>query len=330
MNLKIHENSFSADNFISLARHQSQTPHSFFEGTPVLHYHAHQVKIVVPTSHLKLFPIFLNDSLPPCPYIPITKENGEYEPEHLREVLVEHVDLWIHSEALTLYNRTTRRGVSIPYPSISIHAIRSLRIPKNANELQNKQGVYLHIPRFGNDEEPADEDPKEPRLFEVTIIPNPIMDHGAIHPTTSTPAKTGYTHTQTMFLALTACADLHPDPKLSPSSPNFDVSAFEDDGDGPILFEGSVGYESTAFMLPGAAESLLGSPDAASHDGWITADNVDAYMAELTRQRPPPSQEPISAPEDKEEAGAAELGDEDEPVSSAGPASQSTKWRRTE
>lgn len=61
-----------ADDFVELAEYQSQTPETFFGGKPVLHYHALNARVWIPTV-LDLppaLPIFRSgdgDSLPTGP-----------------------------------------------------------------------------------------------------------------------------------------------------------------------------------------------------------------------------------------------------------------------
>lgn len=74
---------------------------------------------------------------------------------------------------------------------------------------------------------------------------------------------------QSLFAAVSACANLHPDP-VTPNGEDGD----EDVGGGPpVMFEGGVGYESTrtGMGLP---------PPVPGSGGWITAENVGEFFDE--------------------------------------------------
>jgi len=53
----IHE-APSLDSFTPLAEHQAQTPSTFFNAKPILHFHATAVRVLVPRSQLSQLPIF--------------------------------------------------------------------------------------------------------------------------------------------------------------------------------------------------------------------------------------------------------------------------------
>lgn len=156
---------------------------------------------------------------------------------------------------LTLFNQTTKIGMSIPYPSISLHAIQRLDDP--ANPSQKVQGLYMHLdlsdPYGVSDEEFEDD-------IELTLIP------GTTDETESEAIKK-------LFDAVSNCSNLHPDPA-------FGGDENEDDEDDRIIFEGSVGYEGIS-GLPGvqrgAGDGGLPPPFPGS-GGWITAENVGEYF----------------------------------------------------
>jgi chloride channel, nucleotide-sensitive, 1A len=107
--------------------------------------------------------------------------------------------------------------------------------------------------------------------WELTVIPSAVQEEqpdpssptavNMPEPTSTTPPQETIT---ALFTALSACSNLHPDP--TPSSP---TSSNNED---PVLFEGSVGYES---QLPGALP-----PPFPGSSGWITAENVGEYFDE--------------------------------------------------
>lgn len=151
---------------------------------------------------------------------------------------------------LTLFNQTTSTGISIPYPSISLHAIQRLSDPADLS--QQVQGLYMQLelsdPLSVGDSEDAD-------VVEVTLIP------------------TLSSETQTLFAAVSNCSNLHPDPTL-------DQDEDMDDGDDRIIFEGNVGYQG----IPGLPGVQRGSADGGlpppfpGSGGWITAENVSEFF----------------------------------------------------
>lgn len=149
--------------------------------------------------------------------------------------------------------------MSIPYPSISLHAIQRLDDPAKSSE--QVQGLYMQLdlsdPYGVTDDEDQD-------AVELTLIPG---------------AGDGETEAEAIkkiFDAVSNCSNLHPDP-------SFDDDQDMDDGDDDrIIFEGSVGYEGIS-GLPGvqrgAGDGGLPPPFPGS-GGWITAENVGEYFDE--------------------------------------------------
>lgn len=89
---------------------------------------------------------------------------------------------------------------------------------------------------------------------ELTIIP-------AAPTTKSTPA---------LFAAISACAELHPDP----------ADADDDDEDEDrIVFESAAGFEPGSGIFRGVSDGGL-PPAMPGSSGWITADNVNEFFDE--------------------------------------------------
>jgi nucleotide-sensitive chloride channel 1A len=88
----IHE-APALDSFTTLADHQSQTPTTFYNAKPVLHYHAVSARALVSRDHVSKLPVFKQAE---------QAESGETEvvrPEQTdSEMTAEVVDAFINSE----------------------------------------------------------------------------------------------------------------------------------------------------------------------------------------------------------------------------------------
>ncbi|PWW78553.1 hypothetical protein C7212DRAFT_25819, partial [Tuber magnatum] len=132
-----------------LSIHQSCTPASF--QTPVLHFHAPSTTLLIAPEHISLLPIF--------PDVPTPSSAA---PDQLQ---IPKIELLISSQTLTLYNAPSKIGISLPYPSITLHAIQ--RTPYGT-------GIYMQISlspanaaaHTNTDEYDQDE------LLEITILPD--------------------------------------------------------------------------------------------------------------------------------------------------------------
>lgn len=134
-----------------------------------------------------------------------------------------------------------------------------------------------------------DEDPAA--TISLTLIPSLTVPPGVPEPVRSPePADAGggegeakdemgnrapSTPIQSLFAAISACANLHPDPV----TPNND---HEDGDEGmsmgpPVMFEGGVGYECTH---PTQTQESGLPPPMPGSGGWITAENVGDFFDE--------------------------------------------------
>jgi chloride channel, nucleotide-sensitive, 1A len=157
----------------------------------------------------------------------------------------------------TLFNNTLSTGVSIPYPTITLHAIQRLPNPENA--AQEVQGLYMQLEL----ESETSVDDEEPETIDLTILPSVSSSNSE--------------SIKALFEAVSACSNLHPDP-ISQE----DEDMLDDEGDSRIVFEGNVGYEGISGLpgvVRGAADGGLPPPFPGS-GGWITAENVGEYFDE--------------------------------------------------
>jgi nucleotide-sensitive chloride channel 1A len=131
---------------------------------------------------------------------------------------------------VVLFSNTTSRGLSISYPSIGLHALGSS--PSPALSPESNQVVFLQLNLHDAD---AINDDDDLEILDITVLPlataPPARPAGGEPAAPLPPAKA-------LFEALSACADLHPDPQT-----------------------------------PGSD----GAPEP-GEGGWITAENMDRFV----------------------------------------------------
>ncbi|KAF2090886.1 hypothetical protein K490DRAFT_11615, partial [Saccharata proteae CBS 121410] len=210
--------------FTPLAEHQSQTPGSFFGGKPVLHLHSPNATLVVSQAALQDQTVF--PDLRATTSTSGTATNGDSESDTQLEI--PGIDVWVTSSRLMLFSPAKGTGVSIPYPAISLHAIQRLSLPSAAPNAPQEQALYMQLTL--SDDEYANEEDVE--TLEISVVP------------TTTTTSEDETPIKALFGAVSACADLNPDPQ----------SDDEDEDEDPAT-------------MPGAG-------------GWITAENMNDFMDE--------------------------------------------------
>lgn len=155
------------------------------------------------------------------------------------------------SRNFTIFSKDAEAGVSIPYPSISIHAVK---------QVADTPAVWMQL-EFSD----GGSDDDDFSCVELTIIPPAAA---------SSETEDSRSPAVQLYEALAACSNLHPDPQG-------DEDEDEDDAD-RIVFEGSAEHEALegfTGVLRGAADGSLPPPMPGS-GGWITADNVHEYFDE--------------------------------------------------
>ncbi|OTB05183.1 hypothetical protein M426DRAFT_319992 [Hypoxylon sp. CI-4A] len=265
----------SADNdFQPLNEYQQQTPDTFFEGRPVLYYHDENVKAWVSAEqHERLFffskaPEDGSVSLSPSPPESYALENNQST--NLRE---EKVEAFVASNKLTLFSHNSGTGIEIPYPAITLHAIKNFRHAEKPDDSSFKfTGVYMQL-EFSSSGEEDDEgsDPIELTLIPYKALPKeqPATDTSIVDPLNGERATT-------LFNQISACSNLHPDPQDEGDEDeemgDFDRIVFEGNSEGDAV-EG----------LPGVFQGDLNGglpPPMPGSSGWITADNVNQFFDE--------------------------------------------------
>ncbi|KAJ9142686.1 Benzoylformate decarboxylase [Pleurostoma richardsiae] len=269
----------SLNDYIPLSEYQSQTPETFHGGKPVLHYHATGAKAWIPkaqqSSGLIIFPADLPPSRPTGPESVVL--NGSSE-----DLLEQKIDLFVNSESLTLFCPATESGVSIPYPSITLHATKQIggadaaaATSSGEQEERRYMSLYmqLQLSDGGGDDESFE-------IVELTIVP----PESSTDLTGDEQQQQAATEADKLFKAISECSNLHPDPA--------DEDDDENDGyyaagaDDRIIFEGGAdggqpeaieGY-SGVFSIGGGGGRL--PPPMPGSSGWITAENVHEYFDE--------------------------------------------------
>ncbi|XXH00496.1 hypothetical protein Hte_006842 [Hypoxylon texense] len=263
----------SADNdFQPLSEYQAQTPDTFFDGKPVLYYHDENVKAWVSTEqHESLFffsketesnSSTLSPSAPEC----YALENNYGK--HLRE---ERVEVFVASSKLILFSHKSSTGIEIPYPGITLHAVKNFSHVEKPDDASSKFiGVYMQI-EFSSSGGDEDEslDP-----IELTLIPCKALPEDQSSAETPVVSPLNSERTTALFNQVSACSNLHPDPHEEEDE--------EDEGDDfdRIVFEANA--EGNAVEgLPGVMRGDINGglpPPMPGSSGWITADNVNEFF----------------------------------------------------
>ncbi|KAK5058665.1 hypothetical protein LTR84_010929 [Exophiala bonariae] len=241
--------------FVPLVEHQSATPVSFHSGPPVLHYYSDRSKVIVLEQELESAPAFapLFAAASAHQEENGTQTNGNDSAQH-RQKVVEDVDIWVTSDKLFVYSNAANAGVSIPYRTISLHAIQTLPTPAAIEQ----QGVYMQLITSTDDSMGED---LEPESLSVTIVPTASAAPAVASEHDPAEAKPEQTPVQAMFNALSNCSNLHPDPVED-----------EESGDGSHLIQAGLAF-------PGTTDGGL-PPAMPGSGGWITAENMHEFVDE--------------------------------------------------
>ena len=167
--------------------------------------------------------------------------------------------LTVSCSKLFLYSSAATAGVSIPYRSISLHAIQTLPSPSAGS---SEQGVYMQL--LTSTDESSSED-VEPDSFSMTLVPTasapPVPAGTEPDVELDTEDKPEQTPVQALFNALSDCANLHPDPVE----------------DGEDQEEGVSRLIRSGLAIPGDESGGLPPPMPGS-GGWITAENMHEFV----------------------------------------------------
>jgi chloride channel, nucleotide-sensitive, 1A len=196
---------------------------------------------------------------------------------------------------LYLFSAAASAGLSIPYPTISLHAIQTLPAdtPSASAASPPSQGVYMQLTTLsggddqvmGDGDGAEDDDDFEPESLALTIVPSALGapssafsqqpaaeddDHNNDGDEPPQPDQQPQTPAQALFTALSACSNLHPDPIQDGDQ------ADDDDGTG----QSRLIQSGLAIPLGGAGgggDDGLPPPMPGS-GGWITAENMHEFV----------------------------------------------------
>jgi len=313
--------------FTSLAEHQSRTPASFYSGPAVLHYHSANCKILVHSHDLRGSSPLSSLALKDVPNTNGHSANGDGADgadDNDREVSIRGVDIWVTSllvvspfvmlkkclllafRKFLLWSTQSSSGVSIPYPSISLHAIQRLPLPDAESA---HSGLYMQLITSA---EVSDED-EDLDTISLTLIPTALAAAASTAPSDIPPEQSP---TQALFDALSACSNLHPDP-----APDTDGQM-----EGSSLF-------AAGLIQPGGTDGDLPPPMPGS-GGWITAENMGEYFDEEGNWIGGGEDEGAEVEEGDENglgpgAGTVRARDEEGRDGADGAGAEDTKWQRT-
>ena len=314
--------------FIPLIEHQSSTPASFYTGPPVLHYYSECSRLIVLGHEAQSIPalaplLSLSTSQTQAEQFPETNgtsTNGDGTGATGKQKVIENLDVWVTSDKLLLFSPSANAGLSIPYPSISLHAIQTLPQPS----AREQQGLYMQI--ISQPSALAAGEAEEPDTISLTVIPTASgPPQGAPQSGTTEEGLEGeespeQTPVMAMFNALSACSNLHPDP----------VEQGDEDRDG-----GASRLFRAGLALPGAQDGGLPPPMPGS-GGWITAENMHEFFDEEGNWI---GGDEVEEGEDEIEddglgpgAGTVRVREDDEQGNGdavEGDGTDETKWRRT-
>ncbi|KAI1340864.1 regulator of volume decrease after cellular swelling-domain-containing protein [Xylariaceae sp. FL0016] len=259
----------SAENdFEPLNEYQAQTPETFFPSKPILYYHDTEVKAWAPQAQahrlqfIKKAPS--DDSYGNAPAQPesFALEN---QGSHVRED--ERVEVFVASNKLTIFSHSSGTGIEVPYPAITLHAIKNFHHLQMPDDDSRKfVGVYMQLELSDS----SDDDDEGSDPIELTLIPYKALPTEQTIPVVD---ALNSQRTNALFNQISACSNLNPDPR--------DEEDEEEDETDRIVFEGDAEGEAGIDGLPGVLQGSLNGglpPPLPGSSGWITADNVHEYF----------------------------------------------------
>ena len=165
-------------------------------------------------------------------------------------------------------------------------------------------------------EEPSDED-LEPDSFSLTIVPTASASPAVASDRDTAEEKPEQTPVSAMFVALSNCSNLHPDP----------VDPNDEEEGSSRLFQAGLAF-------PGAADGGL-PPAMPGSGGWITAENMHEFVDENGNWVGDEEEEGEEQRGEGDEAlgpGAGNVrsrDDADQDEDGSNEPADETKWRRT-
>lgn len=171
---------------------------------------------------------------------------------------------------MILFSHGSGTGIEIPYPAITLHAIKNFKnIEKPDDDSSKFSGVYMQLELTGSG--PEDDESFEP--LELTLIPYKPAEVAE----TPTIDASNTERTNALFNQISACSNMNPDPR-NEGEDDDDEDDFNADH---IVFESEVEQGEAIEGLPGVWQGNgTGGlpPPMPGSSGWITADNVNEYF----------------------------------------------------
>lgn len=167
-----------------------------------------------------------------------------------------------------------KKGIEIPYPAITVHAIQRLNSNltvtyddgQAARHTLGPQSLYMQLDLSPPSDDDEFSDP-------VELILAPAINEADSSADSSVEAQQEEA-VKALYAAVSACSNLHPDP--------VDEDDEEEDGlDDRIVFEGDAASFQSISGLPGAFTGVSDGglpPPFPGSGGWITAENVDQFF----------------------------------------------------
>ena len=154
----------------------------------------------------------------------------------------------------------------------------------------------------------------------LTLVPSasPLSaEHISSPPTESSPPSSSESPIQALFSAVSACANLHPDPASPSSSADIDV-------------EDEPAFEYETLDSDGGTDGL--PPPMPGSSGWITVDNINDFYDEEGNWRAGGLGPGAGIVRVRDEAGNQDVDDGAEVGNGyeRGNGTEETKWRRTD
>ncbi|ERT01762.1 hypothetical protein HMPREF1624_00056 [Sporothrix schenckii ATCC 58251] len=192
------------DSYTPLADHESRTPASFYEGPPVLHYHTTGARAYVSRENRDKLPWGGNETR-------AAAASDESWPVMGDGMVEQVVDVFVGSDS------AASCGLSLPYPVIGLHAIKSAYTADN----RRVPTIYMQLELSGTG---GEED--EPETVELTVVPAGAQaaattatssfstdqpSAGDAERQEAPRSPQADSEASKMFDAISACADLHPD-----------------------------------------------------------------------------------------------------------------------
>lgn len=236
---------------------------------------------------------------------------------------------------LILYSRALSTGLSIPYPSISLHALQ--RPSSSSSSSSHGKPASLFLQLLTEAQTFDDHDPDA--TISLTVVPRlSSRAEGAAEDEERDEGVGGGEEAQRIYAALSACANLHPDPMSGSEVDQEDYNDDEEDARGggqrpAIMFAGDQDVAGVYPLSSGRESSGLPPPMPGS-GGWITAENVGEFFDEEGNWRGDGGGglgqgAGTVRMREEEDGGGGEDVDADGDGEGGG-GTEETKWRRTE